>query len=226
MNEVILLEKNQIETASIDDLKAELSRTLKVTSQYLVYMALIWSELNKRGVDLSALRSGLFEYIPLIATNQLNPDLVIEFAGNKTLLSALSRIPIEHQNWIAETKQVAFVKLGDKQERIDCTLDLTRAKASEIYQVFGGENGLRTPDQQYELIKSRQRLLKNPKNPKNRKERKTLRSVQLDEDKEYVLLGTDAKVKIETLIDALNKEFQIDLYEYLKKHSEKFKNIR
>lgn len=210
-----------MQTASINELKAELSRTLKVTSQYLVYMSLIWSELNKRGVDLSALKSGLFEYIPLIATNQLNPDLVIEFAGNKTLLSALSRIAIEQQNWIAETKKVPFVEIGERQEKIERALDLTKAKASEIYQVFGGESGFRTPDQQYEFLKSRKRLLKNSK---KQKERKTLRSVQFDEEKEYIYFGSESKVKIETLIDALNSEFKIDLYDYLKKHSEKFKN--
>lgn len=87
MNELTtMLTKHQIEQASIVELKQELSRTLKVTSQYLVYMSMIWSQLNKMGVDLSGLKSGLFEYVPLIATNKLNPDLVIEFAGNKTLL--------------------------------------------------------------------------------------------------------------------------------------------
>lgn len=90
MNDIVLFNKDQIELATIDVLKAELSRTLKVTSQYLVYMSMIWAELNKRGVDLSGLKSGLFEYIPLIAMNKLNPDLVIEFAGNKTLISSVT----------------------------------------------------------------------------------------------------------------------------------------
>ena len=223
MNEIVLLNQNQMQSASIDELKAELSRTLKVTSQYLVYMSLIWSELNRRGVDLSGLRSGLFEYIPLIATNQLNPDLVIEFAGNKTLLAALSRVAIEQQNWIAKTKQVAFVELGEHQQKIERPLDLTKARASEIYQVFGGESGFRTPDQQYAFLKSKQRILKNSK---KQKERKTVRAIQFDENKEYINIGTDSRVKIETLIDALNQEFHIDLYDYLKKHSQRLKNMK
>lgn len=216
MNELTkMLTKHQIEQASIEELKHELSRTLKVTSQYLVYMSMIWSQLNKMGVDLSGLKSGLFEYVPLIATNKLNPDLVIEFAGNKTLLAALANVPIEQQNWIAETKQVAFVDLGEKNEKIERVLDLTKAKPREIYQVFGGENGFRNPDQQYLYLKAKSKV---PKIPKT-KERKTLRSVEFDLNNEYMLVGKDSRVKVDTILKALGDLYEIDMYEIMSKYS-------
>ncbi|NOZ98064.1 MAG: hypothetical protein GXO52_09955 [Gammaproteobacteria bacterium] len=220
MNDIVLFNKDQIELATIDVLKAELSRTLKVTSQYLVYMSMIWAELNKRGVDLSGLKSGLFEYIPLIAMNKLNPDLVIEFAGNKTLLSALSRVPIEQQNWIAETKSVAFAKIGDNQEKIETVLDLTKAKPHEIYQVFGGEMGIRNVNQQYALILSRNE----DKKPKQRQGRsKTYKTVGFDKNREYMLLSDSSKVKLDTVIDRLGELYSVDLKEILRRYSNEIK---
>lgn len=216
MNELTtMLTKHQIEQASVEELKQELSRTLKVTSQYLVYMSLIWSQLNKMGVDLSSLKSGLFEYIPLIATNKLNPDLVIEFAGNKTLLAALANVPIEQQNWIAETKQVPFVELGEKNEKIERPLDLTKAKPHQIYQVFGGETGFRNSNQQYLYLKARSKAVKHH----SIKERKTLRAVDFDDDKEYMLVGKDSRVKVDTVLSALSELYDIDMFEIMSKYS-------
>lgn len=218
MNELTtMLTKHQIEQASIEELKQELSRTLKVTSQYLVYMSMIWSQLNKMGVDLSGLKSGLFEYIPLIATNKLNPDLVIEFAGNKTLLAALANVPIEQQNWIAETKQVPFVELGEKNEKIERPLDLTKAKPHEIYQVFGGETGFRNSAQQYLYLKAKSKVQKQPKI----KDRKTLRSIEFDANKEYVLVGQDTRIKIDTMLKALGDLYEIDMFEIMSKYSDR-----
>ncbi|WP_151777145.1 hypothetical protein [Acinetobacter brisouii] len=220
MNEITLFNANQIQSASIDELKQELSRTLKVTSEYLVYMSLIWSELNKRGVDLSALRSGLFEYVPLIATNQLNPDLVIEFAGNKTLISALSRIPLEQQNWIAKTKQVPFVEIGENQERIEKSLDLTKAKAQQIYQVFGGETGFRDVNQQYVLLVNKETA----KQKRKTTGRTAYRTVGFSQNREYMLFGDDAKIKLDTVIDRLGELYNVDLHEILSRYSNELKN--
>lgn len=217
MNELVLMGKQDIQLASIEQLKAELSKSLKLTSDYLVYMSLIWSELNKRGVDLSELKSGLFSYIPLIATNQLDARLVVEFAGNKTLLSALSRLPIEKQAEVAETKSLPFVTYDEHQKTIETTLDLTKAKPSQIYQVLGGEHGFRDVNQQYLYLKAKSKSQSKPKTTP----RKTLRNVQFDENKEYMLIGSDNRVKIETLIDALGDLYEIDLFEVMSRYSKK-----
>ena len=217
MNELVLMGKHDIQLASIEQLKAELSKSLKITSDYLVYMSLIWSELNKRGVDLSELKNGLFAYIPLIATNQLDARLVVEFAGNKTLLSALSRLPMDKQIEVAESKTLPYVTYGENQKIIETTLDLTKAKASQIYQVLGGEHGFRDVNQQYLYLK-----LKNKSKRKAKiTSRTTLRNVEFDEDKEYMLVGSDNRVKIETLIGALGELYEIDLFEVMSRYSKR-----
>lgn len=217
MNEVALFDQNQIQAASIADLKAELSRTLKVTSEYLVYMALIWNELNNRGEDLSELKSGLFQYIPMIATNQLDASLVVEFAGNKTLLSALSRIDIEKQKEIAVSKKIPFVRLGESNEKIETELNLTTARPREIYQALGGDTGLRDADQQYLYLKAKNKVQRKPKNIS----RTTLSNIEFDEKNEYMIIGNDHRVKIEKLLQSLGELYDIDMFEVMSKYSTK-----
>lgn len=217
MNELVLMGKHDIQLASIEQLKAELSKSLKLTSDYLVYMSLIWSELTKRGVDLSELKNGLFSYIPLIATNQLNARLVVEFAGNKTLLSALSRLPMDKQTEVAESKTLPYVTYDENQKIIETTLDLTKSKASQIYQVLGGEHGFRDVNQQYLYLKAKNKSKRNAKTTS----RSTLRNVEFDEDKEYMLIGSDNRVKIETLIGALGDLYEIDLFEIMSRYSKR-----
>ena len=215
MSNIILLNQNQIQAASIEQLKAELSQSLKITSDYLVYMSLIWNELNRRGVDLSELKSGLFQYIPLIATNQLEAALVVEFAGNKTLLSALSRLPIDQQKEIAISKKIPFVELGDSLEMIETELDLMTAKPRQIYQVLGGEVGFRDTNQQYLYLKSKNNL----KRKKKKRPRTTLSNLQYDENNEYLLLGDDHRVKVEKLLDSIGELYNIDMFEVMSRYS-------
>lgn len=218
MNELTLLNSNQIQSATNEQLKDELARSLKITSDYLVYMSLIWSELNKRGFDLSELKSGLFQYIPLIATNQLDARLVVEFAGNKTLLSALSRLEIHQQAQIADTKIVPFVYLNDDDTKVVTELDLTKAKATEIYQVFGGESGFRNADQQYVLLMNRQQA-KNKTEKSHIKQRKTYSKVGFDKNNRYMMLGDDSKILLDTVFSRLSEHYNIDVKEILKRHT-------
>lgn len=215
MSNIVLLGQQQIQSASIAELKSELAKSLKITSDYLVYISLIWSELNRRGEDLSELKSGLFQYIPLIATNQLDASLVVEFAGNKTLLSALSRLPIEQQKEIAITKKLPFVELGESLEMVETQLDLSTAKARQIYQVLGGESGFRDVDQQYLFLKAKNKVTRKPKFTN----RTTLSAVEFDEKNEYMLVGNQNRVKIDKVLKALGDLYDIDMFEVMSKYS-------
>ena len=44
-----------VKSMTIQDLKAELAKTLSITAEYLMYIAAIWRELESRGEDLSSM---------------------------------------------------------------------------------------------------------------------------------------------------------------------------
>lgn len=206
----VMLNADQIAALSTPDLMQYFAANLKITSDRLVHLALIWNDLNKRGVDLSGIRGGLFDYIPLIATNKLDASLVMEFAGNKTLLSSLTRVPLEQQKKIAETKKVDFVTIDENKKKTVKELDLRSARAQELYQVFGGDQGIRDADQQYLLLANRQ----DTSPPKPRKQ--TLRKVQVTDDKEYLEFGK-SQVRLDSVIEALGNAYGMDLHAILKK---------
>ena len=217
MSNIALFNQNQIQSASITELKTELSKSLKITSDYLVYMSLIWSELNRRGEDMSELKSGLFQYIPLIATNQLDASLVVEFAGNKTLLSALSRLPLDQQKEIAISKKIPFIELGESLEMVETELDLTTARPRQIYQVLGGESGFRNSNEQYLYLKAKNKVKRKPRN----KSRTTLSNIEFDDENEYLLVGDDHRVKIEKVLNALSELYNVDMFEVMSRYSSK-----
>ena len=58
-------------------LRGELARALTVTAETLEYLAAIWRELERRGQDLSELRKGMGQYLPLIAAATSSLMLVL-----------------------------------------------------------------------------------------------------------------------------------------------------
>src|SRR5882724_9369466 len=65
-----------------DTLRRELSRALTVSAEHLIYLAQVWRELERRGEDLSDLRSGLGAYLPLIASGRLAAEAVVRLPAN------------------------------------------------------------------------------------------------------------------------------------------------
>lgn len=95
-------------------LRQELVAVLGWTADRLRRLARIWAALERKGEDLSALRSGLVYYLPLIASGQVLPEAVVRFAGSQTLLKAVTLLPIEQQRKLADGDSVkVVVKQGD-----------------------------------------------------------------------------------------------------------------
>lgn len=200
--ELTLMSKQQIYAASIEDLKRELARGLEITAERLRYVAEIWQELHRRGEDLSDLRSGLMEYIPLIATQQVDPNLVIACAGHKTLLSALSRLPIEKQNEIAKSGAIEIAHLNENGEKIVVEKTLANLRADDIYYAFG-DGYLRNTSEQIKLRLKHSAKLRTPKKP-----RKTS-NIRFNNDGATMRIGTNT-VNIEQLIETLKERFIIE----------------
>ncbi|EBD3193606.1 hypothetical protein CQ885_23510 [Salmonella enterica] len=130
MNQIT--EASNLASLSTLELKNELSRGLEITSRHLVYLAKIWRELENRGEDLSDIRHGMLSYLPLIANEQVEPGLVVNYAGQKTLLAALTSLPIEVQRQISET---GYVDMASEDGRV-VQVQVSRLRAADVYRVF------------------------------------------------------------------------------------------
>ena len=80
-----------------ETLLAELQKSIRITAERIAYMAAIWTELESRGVDLSAYRTALTQMLPRVARGQVAPGLLVRCLGNITLLDRLAHRPIERQ---------------------------------------------------------------------------------------------------------------------------------
>lgn len=131
---------------STAELKDELGRTLEVTARHLTYLAAVWQELERRGENMSHLRSGLWAYMSAIAAGQLRAEIVVQYAGHAMLLRKLSALPIAEQDKLLSDNTVAFVEYDGKnfEER---RTPITHLKAHQIAQVIGSDH-IRSTDEQ------------------------------------------------------------------------------
>lgn len=188
---------NNLSVVSTDDLKRELARGLEITAKHLVYLAKVWRELETRGEDLSDIRHGLLAYLPMIASESVEPSLVVNYAGQKTLLTALTTLPIETQRVIAETGHITIVnKDGDEVQT-----PVSKIKAVDIYRIIDpASQRILTPDEQRKRIAatSEQRIT-----------RQRITSIvgfeNIDGDEVMVISGK--RVKVNKVLNSLKKQY-------------------
>ena len=203
MMEITTINQAQLSAMSTDDLKRELARGLSITADYLRYLSTVYQELVRRGIDVSDLRHGLMEYLPAIANKLMHPELVINYAGQKTLLSALSRLPYDVQDNLAQTGHVTIAKTdGDMPQEVQVSLyDLS---AADVYRVFA-DGYIRTPQEQY-----KQMVLSKP--PK-KTARKTS-NVKIDKDTGMVKISSNV-VEPKLLLTVLGEMYGLDLHKII-----------
>lgn len=156
MNDILTIAASspaRIAAMSTAELKAEFAKALEITAHQLVYLAHLWRELERRGEDLSHLRSGLFTYMPMIANGSLDPQAVVRFAGNLTALRALANLSLKEQRRLAEDGLVEVVlPRGDKT--VVKSLTLGDMPADLIRQTFNRDQ-IRTVKEQRALLAPR-----------------------------------------------------------------------
>jgi hypothetical protein len=196
----------QLSNMSTDELKRELGRGLSITADYLRYLATVWQELSVRSVDVSDLRHGLMEYLPAIANKMVHPELVINYAGKRTLLTALSRLPYETQDGLVSSGHVTISKIDGEQHQ-EVQMSLLDMTAADVYRVFG-DGYIRTPAEQYKqalmLAKPRKALLRKTNN------------VKIDKDTGMVKISNKT-VDPKLLITVLSEMYGIDLHKVIGK---------
>lgn len=140
-----IVETLPVETMTTVQLRDELSRALEITSRHLVHLAAVWRELETRGEDLSHLRSGLWTYMPMIASGKLLAETVVKYAGHAMLLRRMAALPIDEQRRLMSDDQVPVLR-RDGDRWIEASVPLGRLTAPEIGQVL--TDHVRTFDEQ------------------------------------------------------------------------------
>lgn len=131
-------------------LREELASALKITARQLVYLAAVWKELESRGEDLSALRTGLVAYLPHIAAGTVVAEAVVAFAGNHVLLRAVTALPPEEQKRLAAGASVRLV-VKQGEQFTHRMLPCSALTASQVRQVFA-PRAVRTEAEQIALL--------------------------------------------------------------------------
>lgn len=145
--------ETRLSSASTDELRTELANALKLTARHLLHMAAIWQELERRGEDLSDLRVGLATYLPLIAAETLEAELVVRLAGRRGLLDRYATLPISEQRRLLTNDSVGLAIMDNDRVVIEQAhpLKLTLAQANLLI----GDGRIRSMDEQHQIIKRR-----------------------------------------------------------------------
>lgn len=98
------------------DLRRELARGMTLVAERLYSLGLIWVELERRGEDLSDLRSNMSKYLPLIGARVLAAEAVIAFAGRRSVLDMLQGVPLEEQRRLAAGGLIEVIAPDDPHE--------------------------------------------------------------------------------------------------------------
>lgn len=171
------------------DLRAELVRGLTHTATHFARLAAVWAELERRGEDLSALRHGVGERLPQIATGQLAAEAVVAFASRPTVLDAMRGLPLARQRELAAG---ATVEVLTPESADSTAVPLARLPASVVRLVL--TDGVeRTPEEQRAALVARR-----PK--KGKGEGRTYRPV-VDRERRVVRIGK-MEVPVESIIAA------------------------
>lgn len=188
------------------ELKKLFAESLEYTAKHLTYLGYIWAELESRGEDLSALRKGVAVYIPMIAYGKVDANLVMSYAGQKTLLNKLSQLPLHEQKKLATSGSVTYVH-PDTKESME--IDLVDLDAKMIFQVFS-ETNIRTPEAQLKLINKAEYRPKAPA----RKPR-LVSNPKVEDDH---IIVSNKRIEIDKTLEVLSKHFKCDIQKLIDTH--------
>ena len=132
---------------STEELREALAQTLEISALHIVRMAMIWRELEGRGVDLSDLRSGLFTYLPQIAAGRLDAGLVVRLAGKPALLGRIAQLPLEDQRALLERGAVPISRAAADGSTYVEDVPIEALSAAQVNKAFVGGR-LRAPSEQ------------------------------------------------------------------------------
>lgn len=113
-----------VQNLTTEELHQHLTRAVEMTAQSIAYLAAVTTELERRGVDLSGVRSGLVPFFRSVAAGKLAAEAVVAFAGQKSLLKWLEKKPVEEQRAIAGGAEIV-VPLPDGGTKLVAPHEIT-----------------------------------------------------------------------------------------------------
>jgi hypothetical protein len=140
----------QLTDLTTEELRLELTREIRDFATRLIRVAAIWVELERRGEDLSDLRSGLNVYLPAIAAGTVLADTVVRFSGKPQLLKAIAQLTPIHQQTLLDGGTVPLV-INEQGKYSHRMLPAHALSSSQIRQVFG-ERAIRTEAEQIAIL--------------------------------------------------------------------------
>lgn len=143
----------ELNSMSTQQLRTALAQSLTLSAQHLAYLALIWGELEKRGEDLSDLRTGMAAYLPQIAAGRLDAEAVIRFAGQPTVLRSLAGLPLQRQQALAKGEPVKVLTATADGSYTAAEMPAYTLTAAQARMVFDGDK-IRSPDEQRATLES------------------------------------------------------------------------
>lgn len=190
--------------ASTVDLKAALIQSVQFTAKHLQYMANIWFELERRGEDLTALKTELTEFLPLIARRELSAEAALQFAGQKVVLNHLPKLSLEEQTRLAHGGTVKIIERDTNGGYVVKEKNLSVLRADQVNTVFGPD-GLRTVEEQLELKNKEKEY-----SPRENYQVKVNKDGFLKVGNKYIAQGS-YKVSVKDILKALNEYYETDL---------------
>lgn len=197
------LERLDLKSATIEDLRSELARSVRLTARELQWMAQVWHELQVRGEDMSALRSGLLAYLPGIAAGRVEAEIVVKFAGQPLLLNRLAALSVSQQRVLVETGAIEVARRQSSGRILGQTVSIGSLAAREILLVFTHEGHQRTIAEQAAILE-REEERKGPAQHR----------LRFDETGEYILGGGN-RISVRDIFDLLGRYYNVDVAEVL-----------
>lgn len=186
-------------------LKRRLAHQMELSARHLVEMAGIWTELERRGEDLSALRTGLTDYLPRIAAGELDAQAVVQFAGNRQLLRYLSTLSVSEQQALMDRGSVQLYLPESDQTT---SRKLSQLSGREITQVFG-RGVIRSPGEQQQIARAKKSVNRVDAEAKKAESMRIHYGVlEINGQRVYV---DGQPLKAAQLLEALSRHYNVDL---------------
>ena len=213
LDKTFYYELSGVSKLTTDQLYEAFAKTVTVHARTLKYMSAIWIELEKRGEDLSDLKTGLAQWMPLIASGKLIAEAVIKFAGKKMLLHRMSTMSIEDQQQLIDDDTVDFVEVID-DKKITKRLSLSYLSSADVLQVFDESTyKLRTAAEQIERIDRKQ------SRPAPIDKSITIKDGYLKCGRSFVRAGNkEQRLSVNDLIQVLSDYYAVNLVNIINQH--------